>query len=287
MQAATDTTNPSAAAVPAGCGLGFRRDLMADLEAQKPPEVDFFEVAPENWIRTGGVLGKRFAAFAERHPFICHGLSLSIGGPTPLDMDLLAEIKHFLNRHNIGMYSEHLSYCSDDGHLYDLMPIPFTDDAVHYVAERVRQVQDFLGRRIALENTSAYIAMGPEMDEPTFVRRVLEEADCRLLLDVNNVYVNSINFGFDPLEYLDSLPGERIAYMHVAGHSRENKRLIVDTHGAEVIEPVWKLLDAAYERFGVIPTVLERDFNFPSLDELRGELKRISSSQKRHALQNA
>lgn len=265
-----------------GCGLGFRRALFDEFEERACPEIDFFETAPENWIRTGGALGRRFAAFAERHPFVCHGLSLSIGGQAPLDTAFLGEVKQFMRRHNVALYSEHLSYCSDDGHLYDLMPIPFTDEAVEYVAERIRRVQDFLGERIAVENTSAYLAMEPEMDEATFVGRVLDEADCLLLLDVNNIYVNANNFGFDPLHYLDSIPAERIAYLHVAGHSRENRRLIVDTHGAAVAEPVWDLLDAAYARFGALPTVLERDFNFPAFDELRGELRRIASCQERH-----
>lgn len=262
-----------------GCGLGLRRDLMTELAERNPREIDFFEVAPENWIRVSGDLGRRFRAFTERYPFICHGLSLSIGGPTPLDTELLGSVKHFIREHDIRLYSEHLSYCSDDGHLYDLMPIPFTDEAVHYVAGRIRQVQDTLEQTIALENTSAYVALEPEMSEIEFVNRVLEEGDCKLLLDVNNIYVNSVNFNFDPLEYLDALPKERIAYIHIAGHSRENKELIVDTHGSEVIDPVWDLLQAAYDRFGALPTLLERDFDFPSLDELLGELRRISGYQ--------
>ena len=265
-----------------GCGLGLRRDLMTGLEENLPREIDFFEVAPENWIHIGGSLGKRFRAFTERHPFVCHGLSLSIGGPSPLDMNLLSDVKAFIDKHQIMLYSEHLSYCSDDGHLYDLMPIPFTDDAVHYVAGRIRQVQDFLGQRIAIENTSAYLALEPEMDEITFINRVLEEADCLLLLDINNVYVNSINFGFDPSTYLDAIPAERIAYMHIAGHAQENPHLIVDTHGAEVIDAVWDLLDRAYSRFYAIPTVLERDFNLPELSSLVEELKRIALYRNKH-----
>ncbi len=265
-----------------GCGLGLRRDLMPELEAGPAPGVDFMEVAPENWIGTGGALGKRFRRFTERYPFVCHGLSLSLGGPAPLDTNLLAQVKIFLDEHRMRGYSEHLSYCSDDGHLYDLMPIPFTEDAVHYVAGRIRQTQELLERRIAIENTSAYVAPGQELTETEFIRCVLEEADCALLLDVNNVYVNSVNFNFDPVEYLRQLPAERIAYFHIAGHHREDDDLIVDTHGANVIPPVWRLLDKAYEIFGVVPTLLERDFNFPGLDKLLQEVHTISEYQKQH-----
>ncbi len=264
-----------------GCGLGLRRDLMPALEAHPPPEVDFMEVAPENWINAGGALGKRFRRFTERYPFVCHGLSLSLGGPSPLDLELLGRIKRFLDERQIRGYSEHLSYCSDDGHLYDLMPIPFTEEAARYVAGRIRQTQETLERRIAVENTSAYAAPGQEMTETEFIRLVLEEADCALLLDVNNVYVNSVNFDFDPVEYLQRLPPERIAYCHVAGHHREDEDLIVDTHGADVISPVWNLLDKAYELFGAVPTLLERDFNFPKLERLLEEVRTISEYQRR------
>lgn len=264
-----------------GAGLGLRRDLMQALEAAMPAQVDFMEVAPENWIRVGGRLGKRFRAFTERYPFVTHGLSLSLGGPAPLDEELVGDVKQFLNRHDIRYYSEHLSYCSDDGHLYDLMPIPFTDDAVHYVAERIRRTQEILERRIAIENVSYYAAPGAQMDERTFINAVLKEADCDLLLDVNNIYVNSVNHSYDPVEFMKSLPGKRIAYCHVAGHYREDVDLIVDTHAANVIDPVWDLLDKAYAHFGVFPTLLERDFNFPPLPELLGEVQIIHDYQRK------
>jgi uncharacterized protein (UPF0276 family) len=266
-----------------GAGLGLRRDLMQDLEVARPGQVDFMEVAPENWIRVGGSLGKRFRAFTERYPFVTHGLSLSLGGPAPLQEELVTDIKNFLNAHNIRYYSEHLSYCSDDGHMYDLMPIPFTDDAVHYVAGRIRRVQEILERRLAVENVSYYAAPGAQMDEITFINAVLAEADCELLLDVNNIYVNSVNHGYDPVDFLKSLPGERIAYCHIAGHYREAPDLIVDTHGASIVDPVWDLLDKAYEHFGVFPTLLERDFNFPSLPELLSEVETIHHYQHKWA----
>ena len=275
-----------------GSGLGLRRaflDAMAGVTA--PAELDFMEVAPENWMRLGGALGRKFRSLTERMPFVCHGLSLSIGGPAPLDEDFLRELRIFLDTHGIRYYTEHLSYCSDDGHLYDLMPIPFTEEAVRHVVKRVRRVQDILERPIALENVSYYAAPGQEMEEIDFVNAVLQEADCGLHLDINNIYVNSINHGYDAAEFLGRLPGERIVYAHTAGHYVEAEDLRVDTHGADVIDPVWDLLEQAYERFGVFPTLLERDFNIPPLDDLLAEVARIGSLQdkwtKRHEQQHA
>jgi uncharacterized protein (UPF0276 family) len=266
-----------------GAGLGLRRTLMGPLADQPPSQVDFYEVAPENWIGVGGRYGKQFRAFTERHPFMCHGLSLSIGSPSPLDETFLQRLKRFLDQHGIRGYSEHLSYCSDDGHLYDLMPIPFTEEAVHYVAERIRRTQDILERRIAMENVSYYAAPGKEMEEIDFINAVLREADCELLLDVNNIYVNSINHHYDAEEFLTSLPAERVMYFHVAGHFNEAEDLIVDTHGADVIDPVWELLDKAYKHFGVVPTLLERDFNIPPIPELLTEVDRIAALQAQWA----
>lgn len=262
-----------------GAGLGLRRALLGPLRSRDLGPVDFMEVAPENWIGVGGRRGRLLREFTERVPFVCHGLSLSIGGPGPLDETFLHRLRSFLDRHEIRAYSEHLSYCSDDGHLYDLMPIPFTDEAVHYVADRVRRVQEILERRIALENVSYYAAPGAELSEIEFVTAVLEEADCDLLLDVNNIYVNSVNHRYDPVAFLQSLPGHRIAYGHIAGHHDEAADLIVDTHGADVIGSVWDLLDKAYDAFGVFPTLLERDFNIPPVKELMQEVSRIKSLQ--------
>lgn len=267
-----------------GAGLGLRRPLLDAFEAG-PVAVDFLEVAPENWIGVGGRLGRRFRALTERYPFVCHGLSLSLGGPAPLDEALLREIRVFLERHQVRCYSEHLSYCSDDGHLYDLLPIPFTEAAVHHVAARIRRTQEILERRIAIENVSTYAAPGQEMSELEFTRAVLEEADCDLLLDVNNVYVNAVNHGYDPEAFIRALPGERIAYGHIAGHYTEAEDLLIDTHGAGVIDPVWRLLDLAYATHGVFPVLLERDFNLPPLGELLHEVERIREAQIRQATQ--
>ncbi len=266
-----------------GAGLGFRRELLDALKAQVPSTIDFFEIAPENWIDFGGLRARELRAFTERYPFVCHGLSLSIGGPGPLDEMLVKRIKSFMQTHGIQLYTEHLSYCSDDGHLYDLLPIPFTAEAVHYVAARIKRVQDILETRIAMENASFYV-MAPiaEMSEAEFIRAVIAEADCLLHLDVNNVYVNSVNHCFDPLDFLRQMPTERIVYLHMAGHYNEAENLIVDTHAADVIEPVWDLLDQAYALHGVHPTLLERDFNIPPLDELAREVAHIARIQAGH-----
>ena len=260
---------------------------MGPLSSVSTEQVDFMEVAPENWINVGGRFGKQFRQYTERFPFVCHGLSLSIGSPAPLDFDLLEQIKLFIKVHQIRCYTEHLSYCSDTGHLYDLMPIPFTEEAVKYTADRIRQVQDFLGQRIAMENASYYAAPQQEMAEIDFINAVIAQADCDFLLDVNNIYVNSVNHGYDAEQFLRHLPGERVVYVHMAGHYVEAEDLLVDTHGDDIIDPVWALLGKAYELFGVMPTLLERDFNLPPVDELLAEVAQIKSVQAAHAFSSA
>ena len=270
-----------------GAGFGFRRCMSETLKEIDPNGFDFLEIAPENWMGLGGRFGKAFKQYTEKHPFMAHGLSLSIGSPSPLDMGFLTRLKAFLKEHNIRGYSEHLSYCSDDGHLYDLMPIPFTAEAVKYVAERIRQVQDVLEQKIAMENVSYYAAPGAEMTEQEFLLAVLEEADCDLLLDVNNIYVNSINHGYDAEAFLRAMPAERIMYLHIAGHYNEAEDLIVDTHGAPVVDPVWSLLESTYDQFGLVPTLLERDFNIPPLPELLAEVDQVRSYQNQWKMRHA
>lgn len=225
----------------------------------------------------GGSLGDAFDDLASRYRIVCHGLSLSLGGPGALDQTFLAKLRGFLDKHHCPLYSEHLSACSDaHGQLYDLLPLAFTESTVAHVATRIRQTQDTLGRRIAVENISYYATLdaGAEhaMREIDFINAVLDRADCLLLLDVNNIIVNATNHGYDPKAFLRGLPGERVAYIHVAGHFDEAQDLKIDTHGAAVSAPVWALLAEAYGLFGPKPTVLERDFNLPPLDELLGEL---------------
>ncbi|MBL1141238.1 MAG: DUF692 domain-containing protein [Proteobacteria bacterium] len=266
-----------------GAGLGLRRTFIGSLAESIPSQIDFMEVAPENWIDVGGKFGHQFYKIAEQIPIVCHGLSLNIGGAAPLDEAFLGKVKQFLELHNISLYSEHLSYCADNGHLYDLMPIPFTEEAVKYVVERIKRVQDILGQRIAMENASYYAEIGKEMEEIEFVNAVLEEADCLFHIDINNIYVNSINHKYDAEKFLKALPGDRIAYAHIAGHFVEEQDLRVDTHGADVIDPVWQLLDIAYDHFGVFPTLLERDFNIPPLHELLKEVDIIRDYQFKYS----
>ncbi|MDP1656622.1 MAG: DUF692 domain-containing protein [Hylemonella sp.] len=266
---------------PVGAGLGFRRELIAPLQAGVPDAVRFFELAPENWAGLGGRSARELRAFTERFPFVCHGLSLSLGGPGPLDEAWLRRIKVFMREHGMTLYTEHLSWCADDSHLYDLLPIPQTEEAVHWVAQRIRRAQDILEMRIGIENASTYVAPpGAEMGEAEFISAVVQEADCLLHLDVNNIYVNSRNFNFDAHNFLQTLPLERTCYVHVAGHYVEPDGLVIDTHGAEVIDPVWALLAAAYERTGgEVPTCLERDFNLPELPVLVAEVAQIARLQ--------
>lgn len=266
-------------------GLGLRRGLIDSLSHLDDGDLDFMEVAPENWINLGGRLKRQFRQFSERYPIYLHGLSLNIGGLAPVDEALVLSIKAFMAEHQCPIYSEHLTYCGDDGHLYDLMPIPFTEEAVSHVVERVSRVQDSLGQRIALENASYYCAPDQQMTESDFINAVVDGADCDLLLDVNNIFVNSINHGYDAYQFLDSLPLERAQYIHVAGHFDEADDLRVDTHGADVIDPVWDLLKAAYRHCGPIPTLLERDFNFPPISELMAEVAIIRRLQRESDLE--
>ena len=269
-------------------GLGLKCELIPQIQAQFGKQeiaaIDFLEIAPENWIGAGGKVAKQLAWFTERYPIVCHGLSLSLGGPDPLNIPFLLQVKHFLDTHQIPLYTEHLSYCAVGGYLYDLLPIPFTEEAVHHVASRIKQTQDILGRRIAVENASYYAAAPiSEMDELSFITAVFEEADCDWHLDVNNVYVNSVNFGFDAKAFLQSaadagLAG-RVVYGHTAGHYEEAPDLLIDTHGATVIDPVWDLLADAYRLFGNFPTLLERDTNIPPLLDLMPEVERIAMLQ--------
>jgi len=261
-----------------GAGLGLRREFFEEFMAAPPSQVAFLEVAPENWMHVGGKRLRDLEFFTEKYPLVCHGLSLSIGSPAPLDQNFISDLKIFLDNHNVIYYSDHLSYCSDEGHLYDLMPIPFTQDAVYYVAKRIQRVQDILQRRIAIENVSYYAAPGQELTELEFTNAILDEADCDLLLDVNNIYVNSLNHGYNPSVFLKNLKPKSISYIHIAGHDSD-REIPIDTHGENVIEPVWDLLAQAYEQFGILPTLVERDFNFPPFNELLSEVDRVITTQ--------
>lgn len=262
-----------------GAGLGLRREMLSEL-TPLPATVDFWEIAPENWIPLGGKFQKSLQQFTQQADFVCHGLSLSIGSPDPLDITFVKAVKTFLDTHQILHYSEHLSYCSAGGHVYDLMPIPFTEEAIKHVVSRVKIVQDIIERPLLLENVSYYAAPGQEMSEQEFTLAILNEAGCSLLLDVNNIYVNSINHAYDAKQFLAAMPSDKIVYGHIAGHYDEADDLKIDTHGADVIEPVWALLQYAYELHGVFPTLLERDFNIPPINILLAEVQRIANIQQ-------
>lgn len=265
-----------------GAGLGFRREMLDELFPRLPSEVDFWEVAPENWIPMGGRYQEQFANAVSQAPFSAHGLSLSIGSSDKLDVEFVKSVKHFLDANHIALYSEHLSYCSGQGHMYDLMPIPFTEEAIRHVVKRIKQVQDIIERPLVLENVSYYMAPGQQISELEFTNSVLKDADCLMLLDVNNVYVNSINHRYDAKEFIQGLPSDKIVYGHIAGHFDEAEDLKVDTHGADVIAPVWELLDHAYALHGVFPTLLERDFNIPPLSDLLKEVRKIKQIQAKY-----
>lgn len=269
-------------------GLGLRRDFLTELLAavHTPSSAilpDFVEVAPENWIGFGGRYATQLHAIREHFPMYTHGLSLSLGGLQPINREFVLHIKAFLQRYEIAVYSEHLSFTHDgQGYLYDLLPIPMTEQAVRYVSERILQVQDLLGQRLVIENVSTYAMPNAQMSEAEFVNAVLEQADCELLLDVNNVYVNHINHGSDPYAFIQAMPPERVRYLHVAGHYAQATDLLIDTHGAEVCDPVWQLLAYTYQQIGSKPTLLERDFHIPPLPQLLSEVDQIRAIQQQH-----
>ncbi len=262
-----------------GAGLGLRRDFLDEIVKDSEFHIDFMEVVPENWLNFGGQKGRQLRALTERFTFVAHGLSLDLGGIRPLDESYILALKTFFKAHNIQVYTEHLSYCGDSGHLYDLMPIPFTEEAVFYVAQRIARVQELLEMKIGIENISFYAMPSQDMTESEFVKAVLDEVDCGLLLDVNNVYVNAINHHYDALAYIQAMPTERLMYLHMAGHFDEADDLKIDTHGQAVKDEVWSLLAQTYQHHGVVPTLLERDFNIPPLEELMQEVAQIRSYQ--------
>jgi uncharacterized protein (UPF0276 family) len=265
-----------------GTGLALRSEFIQELREVLPQPVDFLEVTPEQWMHVGGAPGKKFAFYADHYPLIAHGTSLSIGSPAPLDLELIENIKHFLERFHVQHYSEHLSYSSDQhGHLYELLPLPLTEAAVSHVASRVLQVQALLEQPISLENIAYYCTPGQAMSELDFILRVIKEADCELLLDINNLFVNSTNHGYDPRHFIEQIPTQKISYVHIAGHQPLADDLLLDSHGEKVAEPVWDLLKFCYEVHGVLPTVLERDTQMPPLDQLLLETQQIKALQQR------
>lgn len=256
---------------PHGVGIGLRREHYGTLPSTQR-HVDWLEIIPENYVGVGGLARRRLDECRERWPVIAHGVSMSIGGPDPLPVEYIAGLKTLLDELDAPYYTDHLCYASIGGtQFYDLLPLPYTDDAVRHTAARVRELQDRLERPVALENISFYAFMpGSTLTHAEFVTEVLREADCGLLLDVNNVFVNANNHGLDPLEALEALPLERTLQMHIAGHVVEGPRLL-DTHGAPLVPGVWALYRAALERLGPIPALLEWDTEIPELDRVLDE----------------
>lgn len=260
-------------------GIGFRKDFSEEFLEGSLLSPDFIEVAPENWMGIGGYWKKVFKELTRKHPLFLHGLSLSIGSPDELDYDFLKQLKEFIGEYKPLVYSEHLSFSKcDNAHLYDLLPIPFTEDAVKHVAKRIQQVQDYLEQKITIENVSYYTPVAAEMSEVEFINAVVKEADCDLLLDVNNVYVNSFNHQYNPKEFIKQLPLERVKYIHMAGHTKVADDLIIDTHGEAIIDPVYDLFDFTLKQVKRdVPVLLERDFNIPDLPELQQELNQLKA----------
>jgi uncharacterized protein (UPF0276 family) len=256
-----------------GFGLGLRPEHYLDFSERAPRGVDWLEVISENYMVAGGRPLHHLERIRRDHPMVMHGVSLSIGGTDPLDLHYLHQLKALADRIEPGWVSDHLCWTGVDGHnLHDLMPLPYTEAALRHLADRVAQVQDALGRRLVLENVSSYIRFaGDEMSEAEFIAELCRRTDCLLLLDVNNVYVSSVNHGFSATGFIDRMPRERVVQIHLAGHSRQGE-VLVDTHDAPVCPQVWTLYRYTLQRLGPVPTMIERDDHIPPLDELLVEL---------------
>lgn len=255
-----------------GFGLGLRTDHYEQVLTDRPA-VDWLEVISENYMVDGGKPLHYLDRIRELYPMVMHGVSMSIGSTAPLNLDYLGQLKKLIARVEPEWVSDHLCWTGVAGlNLHDLMPLPYTEEAVAHLVARVGQVQDLLGRQILLENVSSYVTYQvSDMSEWEFLSEIAERADCLILLDINNIYVSSQNHGFDPLAYLEGVPRGRIQQFHLAGHSFQDQ-LIIDTHDHPISDPVWSLYQQAVERFGAIATMIERDDNIPPLEELLAEL---------------
>lgn len=257
-----------------GFGLGLRPTHYETI-LNESPAVDWFEIISENYLVPGGRPLHYLDRIRERYPMVMHGVSLSIGAQDPLNREYLRQLRVLAERIEPAWISDHLCWTGAHGlNAHDLLPLPYTEEALKHVAARVGAVQDFLGRRILLENVSSYVSYPEsEMSEWEFLREIAARADCLILLDINNIYVSGINHEFDPHDYLNGIPVERVWQFHLAGH-RNHGDYIIDTHDEPVIDPVWELYEAAVQRFGRVSTMIERDDNIPPLAELLAELDR-------------
>jgi uncharacterized protein len=257
-----------------GYGLGLRTEHYLSILENKP-KVDWFEVLSENYMVPGGKPLYFLDRIRELYPVVMHGVSLSIGSVEPIDKAYLHDLRKLAQRIQPKWISDHLCWTGVHGqNMHDLLPLPYTEETANHVVERVKQVQDFLGRRLLLENVSSYASyIDSDMTEWEFISYIANRADCLLLLDVNNIYVSSYNHNFDPKAFVDGVPSERVCQIHLAGH-QNNGDYIIDTHDAPVIDPVWDLYAYAIARLGAISTMIERDDNMPELEVLVNELQR-------------
>ena len=256
-----------------GFGLGLRKEHYTTI-LETSPQVDWFEVLTENYLVPGGKPLYFLDQIAERYPVVMHGVSMSLGSSDPLDMDYMQQVKDLAERTGARWVSDHMCFTGVDGiNAHDLLPLPYTDEAIRHVASKIEQAQDFLGRQILVENASTYITYKQSaMTEWDFTTAVAEESDSLSLLDINNIYVSAYNHGFDALEYLDGIPAERVQQHHIAGHSQYDG-YIIDTHDHDVVDGVWDLYAEAIKRYGQVSVMIERDDNIPELPELLAELQ--------------
>lgn len=265
-----------------GYGLGLRKEHYEDVLASRP-KVDWFEIISENYMVDGGKPLDYLTRIREHYPMVMHGVSMSMGSTAPLDFDYLKQLKTLINRVEPAWFSDHLCWTGVDGvNLHDLMPMPYTEEAIQHVADRISQVQDYIGQQMLVENVSSYVSYNDsQMSEWEFLREVAERADCLILLDINNIYVSAYNHNFDPYEYLTAIPSERVYQFHLAGHTHE-KNLIIDTHDHPIADPVFELYDKAVQHFGRVSTMIERDDNIPPLPELLAELDQVRNIAEAH-----
>ncbi|MEW8315293.1 MAG: DUF692 domain-containing protein [Candidatus Thiodiazotropha endolucinida] len=258
-----------------GYGLGLRRQHYDDV-LESRPDVDWFEIISENYMVDGGKPLHYLSRIRERYPMVMHGVSMSIGSIEPLDYTYLKKLKELIERVEPMWFSDHLCWTGVNKlNLHDLLPLPYTEEALDHVVERITRVQDYLGRQMLLENVSSYISYSEsQLSEWEFLREVVERADCLVLLDINNIYVSAYNHNFDPSDFVRAMPSERIYQIHLAGNTQE-ENLIIDTHDHPIADPVYELYAEAIQRFGRVSTMIERDDNIPPLADLLRELDRV------------
>jgi len=265
-----------------GYGLGLRKEHYETVLAERP-NVDWFEIISENYMVEGGKPIDYLTRIREHYPMVMHGVSMSMGSTEPLDFNYLKKLKALIKRVEPAWFSDHLCWTGVSGlNLHDLMPLPYTEEAIKHVVERISMVQDYIGQQMLVENVSSYVSYNDsQITEWEFLKEVAERADCFILLDINNIYVSAYNHNFDPYEYLTAMPSDRVMQFHLAGHTHENN-LIIDTHDHPVSDPVFDLYDKAVQHFGRVSTMIERDDNIPPLNELLGELEHARRIAENH-----